>query len=256
MYRKFLFLVFIAVGLTACRSHYEVTQVERSRILIDSRYDAVVDADARAFLMSYKNKVDSVANRPVGHAAKFMPRHRPESELSNLLADIMVWAGKFYGEKPDFGVYNMGGIRADLPQGVVTYGHVLNIAPFGNKIAFVTLSGEAVLELFANFAGNQGEGVSKGVELVMTEDGKLVSAHLNGEPIDPRRDYRIATLNYLVEGNDNMTAFKKSRNIHSPSEEQNDTRFIIMNYFIEVEKQGKAVDADVEGRVKWLMVNG
>ena len=160
MYRKFLFLVFIAVGLTACRSHYEVTQVERSRILIDSRYDAVVDADARAFLMSYKNKVDSVANRPVGHAAKFMPRHRPESELSNLLADIMVWAGKFYGEKPDFGVYNMGGIRADLPQGVVTYGHVLNIAPFGNKIAFVTLSGEAVLELFANFAGNQGEGVS------------------------------------------------------------------------------------------------
>ena len=209
MYRKFLFLVFIAVGLTACRSHYEVTQVERSRILIDSRYDAVVDADARAFLMSYKNKVDSVANRPVGHAAKFMPRHRPESELSNLLSDIMVWAGKFYG-----------------------------------------LSGEAVLELFANFAGNQGEGVSKGVELVMTEEGKLVSAHLNGEPIDPRRDYRIATLNYLVEGNDNMTAFKKSRNIHSPSEEQNDTRFIIMNYFIEMEKQGKAVDADVEGRVK------
>ena len=150
----------------------------------------------------------------------------------------------------------MGGIRADLPQGVVTYGHVLNIAPFGNKIAFVTLSGEAVLELFANFAGNQGEGVSKGVELVMTEEGKLVSAHLNGEPIDPRRDYRIATLNYLVEGNDNMTAFKKSRNIHSPSEEQNDTRFIIMNYFIEMEKQGKAVDADIEGRVKWLMVKG
>jgi 2',3'-cyclic-nucleotide 2'-phosphodiesterase (5'-nucleotidase family) len=84
----------------------------------------------------------------------------------------------------------------------------------------------------------------------MTEDGKLVSAHLNGEPIDPRRDYRIATLNYLVEGNDNMTAFKKSRNINSPSEEQNDTRFIIMNYFIEMEKQGKAVDADIEGRVK------
>jgi hypothetical protein len=29
-----------------------------------------------------------------------------------------------------------------------------------------------------------------------------------------------------------------------------------MNYFIEMEKQGKAVDADIEGRVKWLMVNG
>ena len=48
MYRKFLFLVFIAVGLTACRSHYEVTQVERSRILIDSRYDAVGLANSMA----------------------------------------------------------------------------------------------------------------------------------------------------------------------------------------------------------------
>ena len=250
MYRKFLFFILVTVGLTACRSHYEVTQVERSRIVMDNRYDADVDADALAFLMLYKNDVDSVISRRVGHAAKYMPRHRPESELSNLLADIMVWSGKFYDEQPDFGVYNMGGIRADLPQGVVTYGHVLNIAPFGNRIAFVTLSGEAVLELFANHAANQGEGVSRGVELVITKEGRLVSARLNGKPIDPQRDYRVATVNYLVEGNDNMTAFKKSRNINSPTEERNDSRYIIMDYFIEMEKQGKVVDADVEGRVR------
>ena len=44
------------------------------------------------------------------------------------------------------GVYNMGGMRADLPKGDVTYGDVLNIAPFENKITFATLSGADVLD--------------------------------------------------------------------------------------------------------------
>ncbi len=40
-----------------------------------------------------------------------MTRHRPESELSNLLCDILVWGGKQFEEQPVFAVYNMGGIR-------------------------------------------------------------------------------------------------------------------------------------------------
>lgn len=249
MDKKFLIFFLLAVVLTACRSHYVVTEILRSRIVVDSRYDAHHDVLAESFLRSYQLKVDSVTGYKVGHSAKHMSPQRPESELSNLLADIMVWAARLYQEEVDFGVYNMGGIRADLPKGEVTYGHVLDIAPFENKIAFVTLSGEDVMELFANHASNGGEGVSRGVELVITKGGKLVSAKLKGAPIDPQRDYRIATIDYLLEGNDKMVAFRKSRNINSPSEIHNDTRFIIMDYFMEMEKQGKIVDADMEGRV-------
>lgn len=249
MDRKFLILIVITVGLAACRSHYGVTGIERSRIVVDRRYDARPDAKAVAFLQPYTQKVDSLTGQKVGHSAKYMTARRPESELSNLLADIMVWAGKFYQETPDIGVYNMGGIRADLPEGEVTYGDVLDIAPFENKIAFVTLSGDEVLELFSNHASTRGEGVSHGVELVITKGGELVSAKLNGSPINPQRDYRIATIDYLLEGNDKMTAFQKSRNINSPTEERNDTRYIIMDYFREKEKQGGIVDACIEGRV-------
>ena len=41
--KKTMFLVVIAAMLmtmTACRHHYEVVSVERTRILIDSRWDA------------------------------------------------------------------------------------------------------------------------------------------------------------------------------------------------------------------------
>lgn len=250
MNRKALsFGLLMAIALTACKSHYEVVSVERSRILVDSRYDQRPDAEAAAFLAPYKHQVDSINGPVMGHSAKYMTAQRPEGTLSNLLADIMVWAGNHYQEKPDFGVYNMGGIRAALPKGTVTYGDILDIAPFENKIAFTTLSGKDVLELFSQMAIVGGEGVSHSVRLVITKDGHLVSASINGEPVDPERDYRIVTIDYLLSGSDKMGAFKKGRNMNSPKDVSNNSRFVIMDYFKDKEAKGELVDAEIEGRI-------
>ena len=219
-----------------------MTAVERSRIVIDSRYDAQPDAQAAQFLDPYKHIVDSIMGPVVGRTAHYMTVQRPESELSNLLADILIWAAKDYNEKPDFSVYNMGGVRANLPKGDVTYGDVLDIAPFENKIAFATLSGADVLSLFREMAAVGGEGVSHAVRMVITKDGRLLSATLNGQPVDPARDY-------LLGGNDKMETFKKCRDINSPQETSNNTRFIIMDYFRDQQKQGKEISARIEGRI-------
>ena len=251
MNRKTIVITLLATLFlaSACRSHYEVAGIQRSRIIIDSRYDKQPDAQAMEFLKPYKHVVDSVMGPVVGESARYMTAERPEGTLSNLLSDIMVWAAKDYNETADFGVYNMGGVRADLPKGTITYGDVLNIAPFENKIAFTTLNGEAVTELFKQMASVGGEGVSHAVRLVITEDGQLISATVNGEPVDPQREYRIATIDYLLGGTDKMDAFKKSMNVNAPKEASNNSRFIIMNYFRELAKEGKLVDAQIEGRI-------
>ena len=126
-------------AISCAPRHYQLEGVERTRIIVDSRYDAETDADAAAFLAPYKRVNDSIMGPIMGKVAHNMHAQRPESDLSNLLADILVWAAKDYGEQPVLGVYNMGGIRADLTKGDVTYGDVLDVAPFENKIAFVTL---------------------------------------------------------------------------------------------------------------------
>jgi 2',3'-cyclic-nucleotide 2'-phosphodiesterase (5'-nucleotidase family) len=251
MKRNSTFIAFLAVlmmAVSACRSHYEVAGMQRSRILIDNRYDRPADAQTTAFLAPYKHIVDSVMGPVVGRSARYMTAQRPEGTLSNLLADILLWAAKDYNEQPDFGIYNMGGVRADLPKGEITYGNVLDIAPFENKIAFVTLSGDALLELLGQIAAVGGEGMSHAVRMVI-QDRKLVSATINGEPIDPARSYRITTIDYLLGGTDKMEAFKKGTDINSPKDASNNTRFIIMNYFRDMQKQGKVVDSEIEGRV-------
>jgi len=247
--RTTVYLLMSMLLLTSCKHHYEVASMQRSRILVDSRYDAQPDQKAADFLKPYKHQVDSVMGPVVGQSARYMTAQRPEGTLSNLLADILVWAGKDYGEKPDFGIYNMGGVRADLPKGKVTYGDVLDVAPFENKISFITLKGDVLLELFGQIAKTGGEGMSRAVRLVITKDGQLVSATINGEPIDPQKEYRVTTIDYLLGGTDKMEAFKKGTNINAPKDASNNTRFIIINYFREMQKQGKVVDAEIEGRV-------
>ena len=252
MQRKFLSLGLLSVLLwgASCASHYTLTDIDRTRVLIDDRFDARPDAQAAAFMAPYNVKVDSMMKPVVGRAGCDLPADRPETPLSNLLADVLIWASSNYNEKPDFSVYNIGGIRASLAQGDVTIGDILEVAPFENKICFLNLTGEKVKELFSQIALQGGEGVSRGVQLVITKNGKLVSGKLNGKDIDPNASYRIATLDYLAQGNDRMVAFKSKTDVNQPEGEQNNVRYLIMDYFRDQAKQGKDVTAEIEGRIK------
>lgn len=231
--------------------HYQIVSVERTRIIVDSRYDQNPDEAAAKFLEPYKRVNDSIMGPVMGQVAHNMHVQRPESDLSNLLSDILIWAAKDYNEQPVLAIYNMGGIRADLTKGNVTYGDILDVAPFENKISFTTLTGEKVMKLFQQIAKRGGEGVSKGVELVVKkgEPNELISAKLHGKEIDPQAEYRIATINYLLEGNDGMPALREGTNVISPQEASNNTRFLIMNFFRDMEAKGIVVDSQVEGRI-------
>ncbi len=236
---------------TSCaQRQYTVADVTRSRILIDSRYDAQPNREAEAFLAPYKAHVDSLMNPVMGMAACDMGRYRPESPLSNLLADILVWSSKKFNERPDFAVYNMGGIRATISKGDVTRGAILDIAPFENKICFLTLSGKDVLELFGEIARVGGEGVSGSIRLEISKDGRLLSAAINGKEVDPNASYRVTTIDYLAQGNDHLDAFKKKTDFVSPQSEENNARYLIENYFQTKKAEGVAVEAKVEGRIK------
>ena len=119
MNRKQLFLCVMAPMLmvSCAPKHYQLASVERTRIIVDSRYDQQPDEAAVKFLEPYKRVNDSIMGPIMGQVAHNMHPQRPESDLSNLLSDILIWAAKDYNEEPVLAIYNMGGIRADLTKG-------------------------------------------------------------------------------------------------------------------------------------------
>ena len=64
-------------------------------------------------------------------------RNRPESPLGNLMTDAVLQESD-----ADISIHNVyGGIRAELPEGELTYGSVFRMFPFDNRIATVEMTG-------------------------------------------------------------------------------------------------------------------
>jgi 5'-nucleotidase len=150
-----------------------------------------------------------------------------ETPMVDLVADAILWGT----QAPEDGgaqiaLMNIGGVRDEFPAGDITYRDAYNVAPFGNLLVTVTLTGdqlEAVLEQQyqpdADRADMLALGVSEGFtytwDASKPEGERVVagSMMLDGVPIDADATYRVATLNFLQEGGDGFTVFTEGTNL-------------------------------------------
>jgi 2',3'-cyclic-nucleotide 2'-phosphodiesterase (5'-nucleotidase family) len=244
--RKLLFvaiaLLALPVGLSAQK--YKLQKMVATRYSIDKRWDALIPKEDKAFIAPYKVKVDSLMKPVLGRSAVNMTSHRPESLLPNFIADVLLKAAVPYGGA-DMAVMNIGGVRSVLPVGDINFGEVFEISPFENHYTILTMHGQDVLTLFAQIAKVGGEGLS-GAKITITKDGRLLNAEIAGNPVSADSTYRIATLDYLAEGNDKMEAFRLAvkKNITDKL-----VRQVLIDYIKGEAAQGRAVTAKMEGRV-------
>ena len=80
-------------------------------------------------------------------------------------------------------------------------------------------------------------------------DGKLLDATVAGKEIEDSKEYKVATLDYLAEGNDHMTAFAKVGDADKLLPENATVRQLFLNYVNEQTKAGKKIDSKIEGRI-------
>ena len=235
--KALLLLLFVPVYCVAQK------QIITERIEVTNRLDAQPDREAMTIMERYKPAVDSVMAPVLGESLMGMTAGRPESLLSNWAADVMVEYSDFLdGKRADLGLVNVGGLRNNMPQGTVRRGNIILISPFDNRLAIVQLKGSDLTALMQDIAAVRGEGVSHEVRMTITSDGKLLDATISGHPIDPERTYRIATLDYLTEGNDKLYSLKKAIRV-----DVSDlfTRDCMMKYV----REHSPITSKIEGRI-------
>lgn len=205
-------------------------------------------AAVRELLAQGREKVDSIKRPVIGEAAVALEKYLPESPLMNFAADALhSMAQRYSSEKVDVAITNKGGLRSNLQQGTITFGDIYNIFPFENTLAFVTLNGEQLMQLCREVASVGGEAIS-GMRLEITPQGGLLSATVNGEPVDAGKEYRVATSDYLSQGNDKMTAL--ALGAHREIMSGVTIRDLMVQYVKELAAGGNLVTAECDGRIK------
>lgn len=190
----------ITIDLDSLTTDYEV-------IRVDSRLDRRIDDEIIDVIAPYRRGVDSLMRVPVARAAVELPQ--TSAALLNFCTDMVLDRGRQLADSVDFALLNKGGIRRGLPKGTVTEGQVITMIPFNNRVQVIDIKGSDILLALLQMARIGGSGVSKGVEVAFTAktdstDAAIVSATLDGQPIDPDRTYRVATIDYLAKGGDYM----------------------------------------------------
>ena len=153
-------------------------------------------------------KVKSV----IGHSTRTMVRTYPECEIYDWYIDELMRAtADSTGKRVDIGFANRGGVRIDMPAGEILYDDIMSMFPFRNNLCYVALRGRDVKVILDQMASTTFQIVG-GIKIV-AKNGKIVSATINGAPIDDDRIYGVATLNFMLDGGDGYKVAKNAEEV-------------------------------------------
>lgn len=244
LYGLYLLLLFFAA---ACVQRPELVAVDGGNIKVEAVQCEGKAGKVRAILEAGRVAVDSIKRPVLGEAAVSLEKYIPESPLMNFAADALLEMSQHYSSaEVDIAITNKGGLRSNIAAGTVTFGDIYNVFPFENTLAFLTLTGEQLLQLCREVASVGGEAIA-GMRLVITPEGELLGVTVGGKPVDPAGEYRIATSDYLAQGNDKMTALALGSNREVLGNVT--IRDLMVQYVKELSAQGKKLDAVCDGRI-------
>ena len=182
----------------------------------------------------------------VGYSPRPMVNAYPESTLSNWFIDnIMSAVEKASGKHVDVGIGNFGGIRVDMPEGDILKDDIMSMFPFKNNIVYVALKGKDVRAILDQMAATRFQ-VLGGVRVVAS-GGKVVSAEIDGEPLDDEKVYGVATITFLLDGGDDIHV---SRNALEVTEYPVEIYDVMMDAVRNDTAAGRPVEYRTDGRVQ------
>lgn len=206
------------------------------------------DEEIKELIKKYEAKVSPVVNVVAGTAANDISSIRNksgESSLGNLIADSNRTA-----MNSDFAFMNPGGIRADIQAGEVTWGELLTIQPFKDKLIKMTLTGDQIHRLLNQQWQKHGivrmlqiSGLKYTWDATREAGSKVVDIiRDDGTFIDSEAKYTVTVTSYLANGGDDFTVFREGSDIvNGPS---------VFDVFEKYVKQlNQPFTSSIEGRI-------
>lgn len=175
------------------------------------------DRGMLAIVEKYKQRVDRVLNDRIGEAMIDLDGEnvrKRETNLGNFIADIMRQASK-----ADAALINGGTIRTNISRGEVRIKDVYSVLPFDNYIVAVRLMGKQIAEALEHGVSGIEEGEGRFPQVAgltftysssAPKGSRIREILIAGKPLDPGREYSVATNDFLAVGGDGYRSFAEA----------------------------------------------
>ena len=207
------------------------------------------DSAMAARVSRWNEAIGPIAGRVLCRNARWLGRERSgESAVGSLVADAMREA-----TRADVAMQNSGGLRADLPEGIVTEGAIYEVMPFDNTIFSLELTGTEIRSVLeeglASGRITQVSGIKYSYDLSRPRGSRLLMlSQADGQPIDPTYHYHVVVNNFMAGGGDNNDTLTKGR--HRQDTGQN-VRDALRDYVVAMAGgNGGLLDYRADGRVQ------
>lgn len=170
---------------------------------IDEQYFSSQDDNMERYLKRLKRKMDQQMNVEVGYSDRELSNDIP-NELPYLLTRLLCEHVQTLsvmqdGDSVDIALLNYGGIRASLPQGMLTVGDFYRIVPFENLIVLLDIKGSE-LQKIVEVERKRDVAAFYGLQIAENNQKIIV----NGKNLVPEETYRIVTVDFIASGGDNI----------------------------------------------------
>ncbi|ESY21829.1 MULTISPECIES: bifunctional UDP-sugar hydrolase/5'-nucleotidase [unclassified Mesorhizobium] len=176
--------------------------------------------------------IEALKNKEVAETTEAIDGSREscrtkECAMGNLVSDAIL--DRVKGQGVEIVVSNGGGLRASIDKGTVTMGEVLTVLPFQNTLATFQISGKDLVAGLENGVSQVEDGGGRFPQVaglkysfdksVAPNAGRVKSVEvMEGgawAPINPDKDYLVATNNYVRQGGDGYKVFaEKAKNAY------------------------------------------
>jgi 2',3'-cyclic-nucleotide 2'-phosphodiesterase (5'-nucleotidase family) len=244
-----LLLITWAIIAFSCKPNLVLTDI-KTRNLAVAQNSAPLDSQIVLQYLPYKNIMDKEMQRVISFSEKEMIKGKPESGLTNLLADLVLDEGQKEAVRmnlqiePVVSFFNYGGIRTWLPKGDITVGKIFELMPFENEMVFIQLTGKQLQQFYDIVAESGGSSVG-GVRFVIS-NGKAKNIIIGGEKLNPDSKYWMVTNDYSANGGDDLVVFTQRLGFISTGKKIRD---IIISNFEERKINGVNLVENLDGRI-------
>ncbi|MCB5253400.1 MAG: 5'-nucleotidase C-terminal domain-containing protein [Candidatus Cloacimonadaceae bacterium] len=168
-----------------------------------------------------------------------------QSPMGNTIVDAMR-----YRVDADFAFLNLGGVRAEIKSGPVTYRDVFEVMPFDNMLITFTCDGETLKRIIeTRVEGSRAGLIVSGVNVVYSRTrpswDRVTSLKIGGEPWDPDKIYTVATTDFLMQGNAGLTLL-----MNIPSEDITNHNINLRDAIVHYFKQESPITTKIDDRWK------